>query len=160
MLEEEEWACHRWSFMKPVKMLLDWQSVSLSWALWRHLGWGRLALGARDSMPLGARVGGVCPLGTGHADKQSSPRAAHRPAQGLCGAGAAGRGPTWQTLDALLPDFRPAPPLCTCLLPEMRREAMCTQPLGPNLLTQAAPNGSHQTGVSATGLREALALCF
>lgn len=55
---------------------------------------------------------------------------------------------------------QPAPPPCTCLLPEMRREAMCTQPLGPNLPTQAAPDGSQQTGVSATGLREALALCF
>ena len=39
---EEEWACHRWSFMKPVKMLLDWQSVSLSWALWHRGGEHRL----------------------------------------------------------------------------------------------------------------------
>lgn len=45
VLGEEEWACHRWSFMKPVKMLLDWQSVTLSWALWHrgeeHRLWDR-----------------------------------------------------------------------------------------------------------------------
>lgn len=53
---------------------------------------------------------------------------------------------------------QPALPPCTRLLPETGREATCTRPLEPNLPTQAAPGGSQQTGVSAAGLREALAL--
>lgn len=53
---------------------------------------------------------------------------------------------------------QPAPPPCTRLLPETGKEAICTRPLGPNLPTQAAPGGSQQTGMSAAGLREPLAL--
>lgn len=49
---------------------------------------------------------------------------------------------------------------CARLLPETRQEATCTWPLGPDLPTQAAHDGSQQTGVSAAGLHEAFALCF
>ena len=54
------------------------------------------------------------------------------------------------------PSLRP----CARRFPEMRREATYTWPLGPDLPTQAAHDGSQQTGVSAAGLHEAFALCF